>query len=169
MLGMSLDVLTVVHTAISLVGIVSGVIVVRGMLRANTLPGWTAVFLWTTVLTSATGFLFPFTTVKPSHVVGVLSLIVLAVALAGLYVLRLRGPWRAAYVISATVALYFNVFVLVAQAFQKVPFLAPLAPTQSEPPFAVAQVAVLALFIWLGVRAVRSFHPGREGLTPQPA
>jgi len=168
-MGTSLAVLTVVHTVISLVGIAAGIVVAVGMLRANRLPGWTAVFLVTTVATSVTGFFFPFTGLKPSHVVGVLSLVALVLSLLGLYAFRLSGPWRRVYVIGAVVALYFNVFVLVAQAFQKVPFLTPLAPTQSEPPFAVAQVAVLALFIWLGFKAVRAFHPERGGLVLEPA
>jgi hypothetical protein len=112
-----------------------------------------------TVLTSVTGFFFPFTKFGPPHAFGVLSLIVLAVAIPALYVYHLAGPWRWLYVTGAVVALYFNVFVGVVQAFQKPPFLQPLAPTQSEPPFLVAQAAVLVIFIALGIVAVRSFHP----------
>jgi hypothetical protein len=112
-----------------------------------------------TVLTSVTGFFFPFTKFGPPHAFGVLSLIVLAVAIPALYVYHLAGPWRWLYVTGAVVALYFNVFVGVVQAFQKLSFLQPLAPTQSEPPFLVAQAVVLVIFVVLGIVAVRSFHP----------
>jgi hypothetical protein len=159
-LGMSLTTFTVLHTIISLVAIVSGIIVAVGMLSAKRLPTWTAIFLATTILTSVTGFIFPFTSLKPSHIFGAISLVLLALALAGLYAFKLAGPWRRVYVITAVVSLYLNVFVLVVQSFQKVPFLASLAPTQSEPPFAVAQLVVLVAFIWLGFKAVRGFHPG---------
>jgi hypothetical protein len=159
-LGMSLATFTVVHVVLSLIGIAAGLVVAFGMLGARRLGNWTAVFLATTVLTSVTGFLFPFDGVKPSHVFGVVSLIVLTLALLGLYLYRLAGPWRAVYVVGALVALYLNSFVAVVQAFLKLPFLIPLAPTQSEPPFLIAQLAVLVAFIWLGYCAVRSFRPG---------
>ena len=164
MLGMSLLTFTIVHVIISLVGIVSGFVVLYGMFKADRMPTWTAVFLASTVLTSVTGFMFPFTEVKPSHIFGVISLVVLALALAGLYAFHLDGRWRSTYVISSLVALYLNTFVLVVQSFQKVPFLTPLAPTQSEPPFAVAQLALLVFTIWAGVKAVRAFRPstGRQ-------
>ena len=129
------------------------------MLAGNRLPGWTAVFLVTTVLTSVTGFLFPFTQLLPSHIVGAISLVVLPLALVALYGKGLAGTWRGVYVIGSIFALYLNVFVLVVQAFLKIPPLNRLAPTGSEPPFAIAQLVVLALFIWLGVRAMRRFHP----------
>jgi hypothetical protein len=158
-LGMSDSTFTLVHVVLSLIGIVSGIIVVFGMLGANRLPGLTAVFLATTVLTSATGFLFPFTSFGPPQVIGALSLVVLAVAIYALYIGRLAGFWRWLYVIGAMLALYLNCFVAVVQAFQKLPFLQPLAPTQSEPPFVVAQVVVMAIFIALGIGAVRKFHP----------
>jgi hypothetical protein len=158
-LGMSADTFTLVHVVLSLVGIGSGLIVLFGMLGANRLDGWTALFLATTVLTSVTGFFFPVTGFLPSHAVGILSLVFLAAALLALYVYRLAGAWRWIYVVGAVVALYFNVFVGVVQAFRKVSFLEPLAPTQSEPPFLVAQLAVMAIFIVLGVLAVRRFHP----------
>ena len=145
---------------VSLIGIVSGVIVAVGMLSARRLPGWTALFLITTVLTSVTGFLFPSEHVLPSHVVGVISLVVLAVALLALYVFRLAGTWRWLYVGGAVLALYLNVFVGVVQAFRNVPVLSRLAPTQSEPPFLVAQaLLVLAIFAVLGIGAVIRFHP----------
>ena len=159
MLGLSLSAFTTLHVVISLIGIASGLIVLWGMLGSQRMAGLTAVFLITTVLTSVTGFMFPFNGVLPSHIVGGISLVVLAIALAALYVFRLAGAWRWVYVVTAVIALYFNVFVGVVQAFQKFAFLHPLAPTQSEPPFAVAQIVVLALFVLLGYLAVRRFHP----------
>jgi hypothetical protein len=158
-LGMSLATFTVVHTVLSLIGIVTGLVVLLGMLGGRKLDSWTAVFLATTVLTSATGFLFPFNKLLPSHVVGIISLVVLAIALLALYGLHLAGAWRWIYVVGAVLALYLNVFVGVVQAFQKLAFLQPFAPTQSEPPFIVAQVVVLAIFVVLGFLAVKRFHP----------
>jgi len=158
-LGMSLSTFTTLHVIISLIGIVAGLVVLLGMLGGRKLDGWTAIFLATTVLTSATGFLFPFNKLLPSHVVGIISLAVLAIALLALYGLHLAGAWRWIYVAAAVLALYLNVFVGVVQAFQKLAFLQPFAPTQTEAPFIVAQVAVLAIFAALGVLAVRSFHP----------
>ena len=158
-LGMSVSAFTQLHVALSLAGIAAGFAVLVGLLRSHVSGGTTAVFLITTILTSATGFLFPATAVLPSHVVGAVSLAALAVAVVALYNRRLEGPWRAAYVASAMLSLYLNVFVLVVQAFQKIAFLNALAPTQSAPPFVVTQGVVLALFVWLGFRALRSFHP----------
>jgi len=158
-LGMSTSAFTLLHVVISLVGIFSGTVVLFGMFSANRLNGWTALFLVTTVLTSVTGFFFHRDHLLPSHVVGIISLVVLAVAIVAFYVYRLARSWRWIYVAGAVVALYFNVFVAVVQAFQKLPFLEPLAPTQSEPPFLVAQAVVLATFVVLGIVAVRSFHP----------
>jgi hypothetical protein len=143
-LGMSIATFTLLHVVLSLVGIATSIIVVLGMFSSSRLNGWTALFLASTVLTSVTGFFFPFERLLPSHIVGVLSLIVLAIAILGLYVYRLAGPWRWLYVAGAVVALYFNVFVGVVQAFLKIPILNSLAPTQSELPFVVAQLAVLA-------------------------
>ena len=160
MLGLSLSAFTTLHVVISLIGIATGLIVLWGMLGAERMAGLTAVFLITTLLTSVTGFMFPFNGLLPSHVVGALSLVVLAIALAALYAFHLEGAWRWVYVVTAVIALYFNVFVGVVQAFQKFAFLHALAPTQSEPPFALAQIVVLALFVWLGLLAVRRFHPG---------
>jgi hypothetical protein len=156
-LGMSLSRFTTLHVTLSLLGIASGVVVLIGMLVGRQLEGLTAFFLATTILTSVTGFFFPFTKLLPSHVVGIISLVVLAAALAALYVFELTGAWRWIYVASAVLALYLNVFVGVVQAFQKLSFLQPLAPTQSEPPFLVTQVAVLVIFVALGVVALRSF------------
>jgi hypothetical protein len=157
--GMSDSTFTLVHVVLSLAGIVSGIVVVFGMLGANRLSGLTAFFLATTVLTSATAFLLPSTSFGPPQVIGALSLAVLAVAILALYIFGLAGFWRWVYVIGAMLALYLNCFVGVVQAFQKLPFLQPLAPTQSEPPFVVAQVVVMAIFIALGIGAVRKFHP----------
>jgi hypothetical protein len=159
MLGLSISAFTQLHVIISLLGIISGAIVLAGLLRSQYLDGWTAVFLVTTVLTSVTGFMFPFNGLLPSHVVGAISLVVLVAAILALYVYRLAGAWRWIYLSGALLALYLNVFVGVVQAFQKLAFLQPLAPTQSEPPFVAAQLAVLALFLWLGFLTVKRFHP----------
>jgi hypothetical protein len=154
--------LTLLHVAISLVAIVAGVPVVRGLLTARTVDGWTAVFLVTTILTSVTGYLFfPLRPILPSHIVGAISLVLLAIAVTGFYPRQLAGPWRWAYAITATTALYLNVFVLVVQSFLRVPALNALAPTQTEPPFALVQGSVFVLFAVLGAAAVRRFHPHR--------
>jgi len=158
-LGMSTSTFTLLHVVISLIGIFAGLIVLFGMFSAKRLNSWTALFLVTTVLTSVTGFFFHSTSFGPPHALGILSLVVLAVAIPALYVYRLAGSWRWIYVAGAVVALYFNVFVGVVQAFQKLSFLQPLAPTQSEPPFLIAQAVVLVIFVVLGIVAVRSFHP----------
>lgn len=156
MLGLSLSAFTTLHVVISLVGIASGLIVAWGMLGGSRMPGMTALFLVTTVATSVTGFMFPFGQFLPSHAFGVISLIVLAAALLGLYVYKLSGRWRAVYLVAALVALYLNCFVGVVQAFQKTPLRA-LAPTQSEPPFAIAQGILLVLFVVIGWLALRRF------------
>jgi hypothetical protein len=158
-LGLSFSAFTTVHVVVSLIGIATGIVVLFGMLGGKALRGLTAVFLASTVLTSVTGFLFPFSTLLPSHVVGVISLAVLAIALFALYGRHLASVWRPVYVVTAVVALYLNVFVGVVQAFQKVAVLQPLAPTQSEPSFAVTQAVVLALFAVLGYLAVKRYHP----------
>jgi len=159
MLGMSLSTFTTVHVIISLVGIGSGLIVIFGMLSAKRPNGWTALFLLTTVLTSVTGFGFPFTHVTPGHKVGVISLVVLLIAILARYSFHMAGKWRSIYVVTAIIAEYLNVFVLVVQGFEKVPALRAMAPTQSEPPFLVAQLVVMALFIVLTIFAVKKFHP----------
>jgi hypothetical protein len=158
-LGMSLSTFTLVHVVLSLVGIFAGAIVLFGMFASKRLEGWTALFLATTVSTSATGFPFPRDQILPSHIVGVISLVVLAIAIFAFYSRQLQGSWRWIYVASAIVALYLNVFVAVAQAFQKISFLSALAPTQSAPVFIVAQLVVMGAFIVAGVVAARSFHP----------
>ena len=150
---------TYTHVAISLLGILSGLIVLWGLLNAHLLERWTLVFLVTTIITNATGFFFPFYQVLPSHIIGAISLVVLAVALYARYGKRLEGAWRWVYAVSAVTALYFNVFVLVVQLFRRVPALAAAAPTQQEPPFAVAQLVVLVIFGALGVKAVKRFRP----------
>jgi hypothetical protein len=165
-LGMSISMFTSVHVILSLVGIASGVVVLAGMLKSKKQDGWTGIFLVTTILTSATGFFFPADKILPSHVVGVVSLIVLAVALLALYRHRLARAWRWIYVAAAVAALYLNVFVGVVQAFLKVPFLHALAPTQEDPAFVIAQLVVLGAFVALGVLALRSFHPAPADLRP---
>jgi hypothetical protein len=148
-----------IHVAISLIGIVSGFVVLYGLLTGQRLGGWTALFLATTVLTSVTGFPLPPFGFDPPRAIGVTSLVLLALAIAALYVFHLVGAWRWIYIGSAVVALYFNVFVGVVQSFQKLPFLHALAPTQSELPFVVTQLAVLTIFIVLGILALIRFHP----------
>jgi hypothetical protein len=129
-----------------------------GLLAGKRLDGWTALFLATTVATSVTGFGFPFDHLLPSHKVGIISLVVLAVAILARYAFHLAGAWRWIYVVGAVIALYLNIFVLIVQLFEKVPALRAMAPTQSEPPFLVAQLVVLALFVVLGIFAARRFH-----------
>jgi len=157
-LGMSTATYTLLHVLISLVGIATGFVVLYGLLNAKRLDGWTALFLTTTALTSISGFGFPFDHLLPSHKVGIISLLVLAVTIPARYLFHMQGAWRAAYVIGSGLALYFNVFVLVVQAFMKVPALKALAPTQQEPPFLIAQLIVLAAFIWLIARATKRFR-----------
>jgi hypothetical protein len=159
-LGLSVSAFTTVHVIISLIGIFSGIVVVLGWLGGKSHSGWTALFLVTTVLTSVTGFLFPSASFGPPQVIGALSLVALAAAISALYVFHLAGFWRAVYIVAAALALYFNAFVGVVQAFQKLPFLQPLAPTQSEPPFLIAQIAVLAIFVVLGFLSLKRLRPG---------
>jgi hypothetical protein len=147
------------HVILSLVGIASGIVVLIGMLLGTPPRGWTTLFLASTILTSLTGFLLPAPGLLPSHIVGIISLLVLALALVALLYGRLSGAWRWIYTASAVLALYLNVFVGVVQAFQKLSFLHPLAPTQSEPPFLIAQALALGLFILLGIIAAIRFRP----------
>lgn len=165
-LGMSIPAFTMLHVIISLIAIATGLLVLAAMLKSDHLSGLTAIFLITTVLTSVTGFLFPLSTFTPAQAFGYLSLVLLAIALAALYVFHLAGAWRKIYVATALAALYLNCFVLVVQMFQKLPRLNALAPNQSEPPFQIAQGLLLLAFIVLGVMAARRFHP--EG-TPAAA
>jgi hypothetical protein len=160
-LGLSVHTFTVIHVLISLIGIVSGVIVAFAMVQGKRVPGWTALALLALILTSVTGFFFHNTTFTPAQGVGVISLVVLAIAVTALYFLHLTGIWRLIYVIAAMVAIYLNVFVGVIQSFEKIGFLNALAPHRTEPPFIVAQVVVLAIFVVLGFGALRKFHPRR--------
>jgi len=153
-----LEAFTLFHVVLSLIGIGAGFVVAYGLLASKRLDGWTAWFLTTTVATSATGFLFPFHGFLPSYGVAVLSLIVLAIAILARYRYGLGGGWSRTYAITAMIALYLNVFVLIVQLFRKVPALEALAPTQSEPPFQIAQLAVLLAFAALGIRATMKFH-----------
>ena len=147
-LGMSTHAFTVLHVVLSLIGIASGLIVLYGMFGSQRMRGWTALFLATTILTSVTGFLFPRSGFTPAQGVGFLSLAVLSLAVLALYVFHLAGAWRWIYVAGAVLALYMNVFVGVVQAFQTLPFLQPLTPTQSGPPFIVATIVALAILSW---------------------
>jgi hypothetical protein len=156
--GMSTATYTLIHVIISLVAVGSGLIVLFGLLTAKRLDSLTAFFLVTTVLTSVTGFGFPFEHLSPAHKVGIISLVALSIATLARYAFHLDGKWRWIYVVTAMLALYLNVFVLVVQSFQKIPALKAMAPTQSEPPFLVAQIVVLLLFIVLGVFAVKKFR-----------
>ena len=160
-LGMSLSTFTTAHVIISLIAIVSGIIVMFGLLGSKRMPGMTAIFLLFTILTSATGFLFPFEKLLPSHMIGILSLVLLAIACIALYGMNLSAAWRSVYVVTAMTSLYLNVFVLIIQAFLKVPALHALAPSvpPSEPPFAVIQGIVLVFFVVVIIGAVRRFRP----------
>jgi hypothetical protein len=156
---LGLSTLTWVHTLLSLVGIACGIVVVRGLFSSQRLDGWTALFLASAVAASATGFALPAVSFGPSHWVGVISLVVLALAILARYGRHLAGGWRPIYAVGAVLALYFLVFVGVAQLFAKVPALHALAPTQAEPPFAIAEGAVLVLFVVLAVAAAIKFRP----------
>jgi hypothetical protein len=163
-LGMSTAAFTTLHVIISLIGIGAGIVVVLAMCKGLRVPGWTAVFLVTTVLTSATGFLFHSASFGPPHIIGVISLVILAVAIIALYVQHLAGAARWIYIVMAVLALYLNAFVGVIQAFQKIPFLHALAPTQKELPFLLAQLLVLAFFVIVTARALKAF-PARTILS----
>ena len=150
---------TFFHVLLSLIGILSGFIAVFGMIAGKRLDGWTALFLVTTALTSITGFFFPFHGLTPGIILGIISLVVLAFAIPARYLFHLAGAWRKVYVVTASLALYLNVFVLVAQLFGKVPSLHALAPTGSEPPFLISEVVVMAVFIALTIAAAIKFRP----------
>jgi hypothetical protein len=164
-LGLSTASFTLFHVVLSLIGIVSGLVVVFGMWGAKRLDGWTALFLATTVATSVSGFLFHSAKFGPPHVIGLLSLLLLVLAILARYSYQLAGSWRWIYVLTAMLSLYFNVFVGVVQAFQKLPLLQPLAPTGSEPPFVIAQALVLIVFGVFTVLALKRFHPARDSAT----
>lgn len=160
-LGLSLSTFTSLHVLISLIGIVAGLIALAGLLHSRLARGWTGLFLFTTILTSVTGFFFPVEKLLPSHIVGILSLVLLAIAVFALYVKHLQGAWRWIYIVTAMVSLYFNVFVLVIQSFLKIGPLHALAPSvpPSEPPFAITQGVVLVFFVVAIIIAVRRFRP----------
>lgn len=164
-LGLSLSAFTHLHVALSLMGILAGLVVLLGLLGSEELPAITALFVLTTVLTSLTGFLFPFHGVTPGVVIGILSIIVLFAAILARYSFHYTGAWRWVYVVTSILALWFNVFVFIVQSFEKIPSLHAMAPTGSEPPFKITQLVVLATFIVLGIRAVKKFHPAPE--TPE--
>ena len=158
LLGLSLSAFTLIHVIISLAGIGSGFVVLYGLLNGKRLDGWTAIFLSTTVLTSVTGFMFPFEGLKPAHILGAMSLVILAIAIYARYGRNMSGAWRSTYVITAAIALYLNCFVSVVQSFLKIPALHAMAPNGNEPPFLVAQLVLLAIFVWLTYRAVKRFR-----------
>jgi hypothetical protein len=165
---MSMSAFTTFHVILSLIGIASGLVVLLEMTRGRQSGALAAVFLAMTVLTSVTGFPIPPYGFDPPRALGVLSLVLLAFAIAGLYVFKLARNWRWIYVATATAALYLNCFVAVVQTFQKVGVFNALAPTQTEAPFAIAQIAVLAIFIALGTLAVRRFRPAPPAAALQP-
>jgi hypothetical protein len=154
---------TAIHVLLSLLGILSGLVVLFGLITANAMSGWTVLFLVTTLATSVTGFFFPFHGFTPAIGVGILSVIILTATIAARYGFHLRGAWRWVYVVGAVTALYFNSFVLVVQAFLKIPALHMLAPTGSEPPFAVAQVFVLVFYLVTGALAIKGFRGASAG------
>lgn len=148
-----MTILTFVHVLLSLLGILAGLVVLFGLLTSQLFKGWNALFLWTTVATSVTGFLFPFHRFLPSHALGIISLVLLAIAIYALYGRDLAGSWRRTYAVTAMIALYLNVFVLIVQLFQKVPALHALAPNQTEGPFKATQLVVLLAFVLLIILA----------------
>jgi hypothetical protein len=159
--GLSLQAVTILHVVISLIGIVSGLVVLSGLFKSQSMPGMTALFLCTTILTNATGFMFPFEKLLPSHIIAIISLVLLAIACFALYSMKATGIWRSVYVVTAVISLYFNVFVLVIQSFLKIGPLHELAPSvpPSEPPFAITQGVVLVLFVIAGIMALRRYRP----------
>ena len=163
-LGMSLEHFTLLHVVICLAGIMSGFVVAYGLLSGKRLDRWTAFFLVTTILTSATGYLFPFHELLPSHIVGAISLLILPLAIFARYFRGLAGSWRRTYVLAAMIALYLNVFVLIVQGFRKIPALKETAPTGTEAPFKLAQLLVLAVFVLFAVLADKKFRPATTGL-----
>ncbi|WP_311029977.1 hypothetical protein [Mesorhizobium koreense] len=156
---LTLQAYTIFHVVISLIAIIAGLIVLHGWLTARRLDGWTLIFLLFTLATSVTGFFFPFNGFTPAIGTGILSVVVLLAAFAALYAFHLEGSWRWIYLVSAAIALYLNVFVLIIQAFLKIPALHALAPNGNEPPFAIVQGIVLVLFVIGGFLAVRRYRP----------
>jgi hypothetical protein len=151
-------VFTLLHVVVSVIGIVAGLVAVGGLIAGVRLGGWIALFLLTTVLTSASGYGFPFTTLLPSHIVGAISLVVLAIAVIAIYGKRLDGGWRTTFVVASVVALYLNTFVLMAQLLQKVPAIATIAPGPNAPAFGATQGLILFIFVVIGWIAVKRFR-----------
>jgi hypothetical protein len=159
-LGLDLTTFTLLHVLISLIGVVAGFVVMAELLTSRSSSGWTAIFLAATIVTSASGFLFPFSKLLPSHIVGIISLVLLAVALFSLYIQHMHGYWRPVYIVTALLSLYLNVFVMIIQAFLKIPVLKGLAPTQTESPFLIVQgVTLLCFMAIIGVAAVKYRQP----------
>jgi hypothetical protein len=158
--GLSITTFTLVHVVISLIAILSGFVVLKGLLASRHFPGWTALFLAFTAATSLTGFMFPFSGMTPAIITGIVATLVFIPTAAALYLFRLQGAWRWIYTCGAVLSLYLNVFVLIVQSFQKIPTLNVFAPTGSEPPFAITQAIVLVAFVALGLLGVRRFRPG---------
>jgi hypothetical protein len=156
---MNIITLTLGHTIISIVAIVAGLVVMGGLIAGMRIDGWTGIFLVTSALTSITGFFFPFTTLTPSQWIGIISLVILPFVVAARYWKHLQGGWRGTYVVGTVLVLYLNFFVLMVQLFRRIPALLVAAPKQTEPPFVLSQLLVLALFVWLGLAAYRRFRP----------
>ena len=156
---MDITTVTLFHTVISIVAITAGLVVVGGLIAGMRIDGWTGIFLVTTAVTSITGFFLPFTHLLASHWIGIISLLVLPFVIAARYWKQMRGGWRGIYVVGTVLVLYLNFFVLLVQLFRRIPALIVSAPKQTEPPFVLTQLLVLALFAWLGVAAFRRFRP----------
>jgi hypothetical protein len=157
-LGLSTAAFTQLHVLISLIGIAAGLLALFGLLGGKLYRLMSSLFLITTVLTSVTGFLFPFHGMTPGIILGILSMIVLLLAIWALYIGKLEGAWRGTYVVTSSLALWFNFFVLIAQSFAKIPALRAIAPSQASPAFGITQAVVLIVFLWLTVRAFKRFH-----------
>ncbi|HEY6852048.1 MAG TPA: hypothetical protein VI320_38295 [Terracidiphilus sp.] len=157
-LGLSTAAFTQLHVLISLIGIAAGLLALFGLLAGKLYRLMSSLFLITTVLTSVTGFLFPFHGMTPGIILGILSMIVLLLAIWALYIGKLEGAWRGTYVVTSSLALWFNFFVLIAQSFAKIPALRAIAPSQASPAFGITQAVVLIVFLWLTVRAFKRFH-----------
>src|SRR5262249_582965 len=151
--GMRMSLLTIIHVGLSLIGIATGFLVIFQMIGAKPLGGLNAIFLATTILTSVTGYFFPITKVTPGIVIRPISLVVLAIAVFAMYSKRLAGGWRTVYVVTAVLAQFFNVLVLVVQSFMKIPALHTMAPTGEESIVKICQLGALLLCIALGVLA----------------
>jgi hypothetical protein len=156
---MDITTVTLFHTVISIVAIAAGLVVVGGLIAGVRIDGWTGIFLVTTAVTSITGFFFPFGKLLASHWIGIISLVILPFVIAARYWKQLRGGWRGIYVVGTVLVLYLNFFILLVQLFRRIPALLVAAPKQTEPPFVLTQLLVLALFAWLGVAAFRRFRP----------